>query len=85
MLNPEQRATSHGFRRVAVVGAGLMGRGIAAVLAAGGLDVVICDVRAEAARDAAEFASDAAARAGHLGQVTGTRCSPMRCQAPTWW
>jgi 3-hydroxybutyryl-CoA dehydrogenase len=67
-----ERAASHGFRRATVVGAGLMGRGIAAVLAAGGLHVMVCDVRAEAALDAARFASEAAARAGHLGQVTGT-------------
>lgn len=76
MLTTEQRATGHGFRRVTVVGAGLMGRGIAAVLAAGGLDVRICDVRAGAARDAADFASEAAAQAGHRGQVTGTTALP---------
>ena len=51
MLTTEQQATGHGFRRATVVGAGLMGRGIAGVLAAGGLDVTVCDVRAEAARD----------------------------------
>lgn len=37
--------TGEGFTRAAVVGAGLMGRGIAGVLAAGGLDVVLHDVQ----------------------------------------
>jgi 3-hydroxyacyl-CoA dehydrogenase len=47
MLTGSQPAAQagHGFRRAAVVGAGLMGRGIAAVLAAGGLDVTLYDVR----------------------------------------
>ena len=76
MLTTEQQATGHGFRRATVVGAGLMGRGIAAVLAAGGLDVMVCDVRAEAARDAAQFAGEAATRAGRLGQVTGSAALP---------
>jgi 3-hydroxybutyryl-CoA dehydrogenase len=38
--------TSHGFSRAAVVGAGLMGRRIAGVLASAGLDVVITDTNA---------------------------------------
>ncbi|MCV7200356.1 3-hydroxyacyl-CoA dehydrogenase family protein [Mycobacterium angelicum] len=38
---------SHGFSRAAVVGAGLMGRRIAGVLAAAGLDVVITDTNSE--------------------------------------
>jgi len=33
--------------KAAVIGAGLMGRGIAGVLAAGGLDVVLCDIQPE--------------------------------------
>jgi len=37
--------TGEGFARAAVVGAGLMGRGIAGVLAGGGLDVVLHDVQ----------------------------------------
>jgi 3-hydroxybutyryl-CoA dehydrogenase len=71
----------HGFRRAAVVGAGLMGRGIAAVLAAGGLDVVLFDVQPDVLSQAVAEAgtaarTEAAARAapgtaaGH-GQVTG--------------
>lgn len=39
--------TSHGFSRAAVVGAGLMGRRIAGVLASAGLDVAITDTNAE--------------------------------------
>lgn len=38
---------SHGFARAAVVGAGLMGRRIAGVLASAGLDVVITDTNDE--------------------------------------
>ncbi len=39
--------TSHGFSRATVVGAGLMGRRIAGVLASAGLDVVVTDTNAE--------------------------------------
>lgn len=46
MLTSRSAACSgHGFATAAVVGAGLMGRGIAGVLAAGGLDVVLCDIQ----------------------------------------
>jgi 3-hydroxybutyryl-CoA dehydrogenase len=38
-----QAQPDHGFTRATVVGAGLMGRGIAAVLAAGGLEVILHD------------------------------------------
>jgi 3-hydroxybutyryl-CoA dehydrogenase len=44
--------SAHGFRTAAVVGAGLMGRRLAGVLAAGGLDVTLCDTRAEVLDDA---------------------------------
>ncbi len=53
--------TSHGFSRAAVVGAGLMGRRIAGVLASAGLDVAITDTNA-AILDAA---------AAEAGQVNG--------------
>jgi 3-hydroxybutyryl-CoA dehydrogenase len=53
--------TSHGFSRAAVVGAGLMGRRIAGVLASAGLDVVITDTNA--------VILDAAA--AEAGEVTG--------------
>jgi 3-hydroxybutyryl-CoA dehydrogenase len=53
--------TSHGFSRATVVGAGLMGRRIAGVLASAGLDVVVTDTNAEIL--------DAAATEG--GQVAG--------------
>jgi len=63
-----------------------MGRGIAAVLAAGGLDVMVCDVRDEAARDSGSVRpARAAARAGRLGQVTGSAALPDAVlKAPTW-
>jgi 3-hydroxybutyryl-CoA dehydrogenase len=65
----------HGFRRAAVVGAGLMGRGIAGVLAAGGLDVTLYDVQPDvlsaavtaAQAVAREAAAPAARQAGHVG------------------
>jgi 3-hydroxyacyl-CoA dehydrogenase/kynurenine formamidase len=70
---PARYAGSHGggFSRAAVVGAGLMGRGIAVVLAAGGLDVILCDVDPDVLGPAvAEARSAAGAAAGH-GQITG--------------
>jgi 3-hydroxybutyryl-CoA dehydrogenase len=67
-VSDQAAGPGHGFRRAAVVGAGLMGRGIAAVLAAGGLDVVLCDVQPDTlARAVAEAVSLAADR----GRVTG--------------
>ncbi len=65
--------TAQGFARAAVVGAGLMGRRIAGVLASAGLDVVITDTNAEildaAAREASEVAGAArgSVSAGNLG------------------
>jgi 3-hydroxybutyryl-CoA dehydrogenase len=50
--------TSHGFSGAAVVGAGLMGRRIAGVLASAGLDVVITDSNAEILDAAAAEASE---------------------------
>jgi 3-hydroxybutyryl-CoA dehydrogenase len=69
------RTGGHGFRVVGVVGAGLMGRRIAAVLAAGGLAVRLTDVRAdvlgEASAEAVELAHAlAAAAGGTAGTVT---------------
>jgi 3-hydroxybutyryl-CoA dehydrogenase len=72
--------TGDGFARAAVVGAGLMGRGIAGVLAAGGLDVVLHDVQPDvldhavpAARAvAAGLAQAGAAAVARPGQVTAS-------------
>ena len=74
------RQPGHGFGRAAVVGAGLMGRGIAGVLAAGGLDVVLCDIQPDvlaqavsaAAALAARAASTRPARAAEPGQVSAS-------------
>jgi 3-hydroxybutyryl-CoA dehydrogenase len=67
--------SGHGFATAAVVGAGLMGRGIAGVLAAGGLDVVLCDlepdVLAEAVAAAASAAAGVAGVSGVAGRVSG--------------
>lgn len=64
--------TEHGFRAAAVVGAGLMGRRIAGVLAAGGMDVRLYDNVPEAldaaVREAAELAQT---RAVGLGTAPG--------------
>ncbi|GAB7146313.1 3-hydroxyacyl-CoA dehydrogenase family protein [Mycobacterium riyadhense] len=62
MLSP------HGFSRAAVVGAGLMGRRIAGVLASAGLDVVVTDTNAEIL-DAAAMEASGVAGAGR-GSVT---------------
>lgn len=45
----------HGFRRVAVVGAGTMGRGIAQLFVQGGLDTQLFDLNAAQSREAAQF------------------------------
>jgi 3-hydroxybutyryl-CoA dehydrogenase len=50
--DPPGDSPGHGFSRAAVIGAGLMGRGIAGVLAAGGLDVTLCDVRPDVLNEA---------------------------------
>lgn len=60
-----------GFRRVAVVGAGLMGRRIAGVYARGGYDVVITDTNAQALELALSEASGMAAGKGAVSAVGG--------------
>lgn len=59
--------SSHGFSRAAVVGAGLMGRRIAGVLASAGLDVVITDTNSEILDAAATEARE----------VTGAGCGSV--------
>ncbi|MDT0444527.1 3-hydroxyacyl-CoA dehydrogenase NAD-binding domain-containing protein [Streptomyces johnsoniae] len=56
--------------RVAVVGAGLMGAGIAHVMAAAGLDVVLKDVTAQAAARGKEHSAGLLAKALEAGRVT---------------
>ena len=65
----------HGFSRAAVIGAGLMGRGIAAVLAAGGLDVMLCDVSPGRLDEAVAAARPDTSAAGR-GEVGGTTDLP---------
>jgi 3-hydroxybutyryl-CoA dehydrogenase len=65
-------ATQHGFDRIGVVGAGIMGSGIAEVCARAGSDVVICDVATgplEASRTRIERSLDRAVRAGKLDEA----------------
>jgi len=61
--------TSHGFSRAAVVGAGLMGRRIAGVLASAGLDVAVTDTNTEILDAAAVEAREVAG--ARYGSVTG--------------
>ncbi|ETW26604.1 3-hydroxyacyl-CoA dehydrogenase family protein [Mycobacterium gastri] len=61
---------AHGFSRAAVVGAGLMGRRIAGVLASAGLEVVITDTNAEILDAAA--AEAAQVRGAERGSITAT-------------
>jgi 3-hydroxybutyryl-CoA dehydrogenase len=67
--------TEHGFTRAAVVGAGLMGRGIAAVLAAGGLEVILHDANEDILDDAVTAASQ---RATGYGAASGRSASVAR-------
>ncbi|MCX6460098.1 MAG: 3-hydroxyacyl-CoA dehydrogenase family protein [Actinobacteria bacterium] len=60
------------IRLAAVVGAGLMGRRIAGVLAQGGADVIVHDARAESIDEAVEVARAMAAESATPGTVTGS-------------
>jgi 3-hydroxybutyryl-CoA dehydrogenase len=55
---------------VGVVGAGAMGRGIAQVAAAGGMQVLMTDSRPAAAREARDFIEKMLARAAEKGSIT---------------
>jgi 3-hydroxybutyryl-CoA dehydrogenase len=69
---PAAGGTNHGFTAAAVVGAGLMGRRLAGVLAGGGLDVRLTDTQPDLLGDAVAVASElAAARAGDRGSAPG--------------
>lgn len=71
MLTGAQPAGGHGFRRAAVVDAGLMGRVIAAVLAEGGLDVILCDVSPAALEQGVAAARARSAGTPGRGRVDG--------------
>lgn len=55
---------------VGVVGTGAMGRGIAQVAAAGGLNVLMTDARAGAAQEARDFVEKMLARAAEKGSIS---------------
>jgi len=55
---------------VGVIGTGAMGRGIAQVAAAGGMQVLMSDSRAGAAKEAREFIEKMLARAAEKGSIT---------------
>jgi 3-hydroxyacyl-CoA dehydrogenase/enoyl-CoA hydratase/3-hydroxybutyryl-CoA epimerase len=60
------RASDHGFRRVAILGAGMMGAGLAFSCADKGLAVVVKDVREEALSAARAHCEAEAAKKKHL-------------------
>ncbi|OXY92478.1 3-hydroxybutyryl-CoA dehydrogenase [Streptomyces diastatochromogenes] len=60
------------IRRVGVVGGGQMGAGIAEVCALAGLDTVVCEVDAVAARAARERVAASLERAVRRGKMAGT-------------
>ena len=74
MLTGSQAAarSGHGFATAAVVGAGLMGRGIAGVLAAGGLDVVLFDTQPDVLAQAVAEATSALTTATAATAATAT-------------
>lgn len=63
------------FRRVAVLGAGMMGAGLAHVASSAGLDVVLLDVSAEAAERGKSYGAKLLA-----AQVSKGRLSPQACE-----
>jgi 3-hydroxybutyryl-CoA dehydrogenase len=74
MLTSQSAGRSgHGFATAAVVGAGLMGRGIAGVLAAGGLDVVLCDLQPDVLAEAVAGVTASAAAAASAGAAGADR------------
>ncbi|ARG67797.1 hypothetical protein B1T47_00730, partial [Mycobacterium kansasii] len=76
--------TSHEFARAAVIGAGLMGRRIAGVLASAGLEVAITDINAEIlSAAAAEACEVAGAQRGSVPRPRSCRGSPSAPCAPS--
>lgn len=55
---------------VGIVGAGVMGRGVAQTAAVAGLDVVVMDIAADAIAQAARGAADSLARAAQKGRIS---------------
>ncbi|MFV8315718.1 3-hydroxyacyl-CoA dehydrogenase family protein [Mycobacterium sp. 23] len=69
---------SHGFARATVVGAGLMGRRIAGVLASAGLDVVITDTNTEIFDAAATEAREVSGAGGGSVSAVGDLAAAAR-------
>ncbi|MGP3637476.1 3-hydroxyacyl-CoA dehydrogenase NAD-binding domain-containing protein, partial [Streptomyces sp. 24-1644] len=61
--------------RIRIVGAGAMGRGIAQWAATAGHTVELCDVRAEAVKDALEFVTGMLERAVRKGRLSAEECA----------
>ena len=78
---PTAGRPGHGLRRAAVVGAGLMGRGIAAVLAAGGLDVTLYDVQPDVLSQAVTAARDAGRISGAAELAVAVRDADLVVEA----
>src|SRR5688572_1720186 len=58
------------MQRIGVIGAGVMGRGIAQVSAAAGFDVKVYDISADRAASGVEFAASMLRRAAEKGQLS---------------
>jgi hypothetical protein len=69
-------------QRVAVIGSGTMGTGIAQVAARAGYRTELFDVAAGAAQKALERIADSLGRAVEKGRCTAQRPTPRRCPSP---
>jgi len=67
---PLRRAMDQGIRRIAVIGAGQMGRGIAQVAATAGIDVVLSDVSADVAEKGKQSIAAVLARLVEKAKIT---------------
>jgi 3-hydroxybutyryl-CoA dehydrogenase len=57
------------IRRIGIVGAGIMGRGVAQIAAESGLSVILADIKPDAAADAKEFCRSLIGRKVAKGQI----------------
>ena len=63
---------SHAVKTIGIVGAGLMGRGIAQITAQAGFDVRLFDTKAGAAADAARAIADTLTTLARKGKIDAT-------------
>ena len=67
------------FKRIGVIGAGAMGRGIAQLFASSGQQVLLFDTRAEAIEDALAFNRNLLQRAQAKGKLTEAETFRIGC------